>query len=731
MGLFRRYRTGIGLLCLLVVLVAAKGPNKRVHKPLAGSVVIEAEVPLRAFRPATALGACIDGMEKGDMVGIFTPANVAAMKTAGLQPLAYRLRTELGVECWHWNPQGYWSEARHRRGYWVSEATPTTPITLSNGYRLPRRGDTIDQANDEGYSRLDDGDLRTFWKSDPYLDRYYTHESNALHPQWILVDLGKPRPVNAIRIFWAEPYATRFGVEYWQTADGETDHSIDDTYNTNGWHLFPRGMVEHGTGADALRTLCKKPISVRLVRIWMTESSERAPKGATDVRDGLGYAVREVQIGWLDKYGRLHDEVHHVPNKHQTLIYVSSTDPWHRAQDRDSNVEQPGFDLVKNSGLSGDLPMLVPVGLLYDTPENAVAELHWLEARGVSIKCVELGEEPDGQYVSPEDYGALFVEWATAIHRFDPHLLLVGPGFQTELQDVLYWPNVSGDRSWVHRFLVYLKQHGHFDDLRYFSFEWYPFDNACTNDTEHQLLRNPLLLQRTLARWRAEGVPKTVPWIVSEYGYSAFAGRPEADRPAALLNAEIVGMFLSSGGDTAYLYGYAPQPLMDELQCNSWGNLALFLSDNRHRIKQPLATYYAAWMLTHIWASPPHAKILLYSAHCSVEDSTKQVLVAFATKHPDGRWAIMLLNKDTKRAIAVKLVWHTKRGAVAAKKPIEVWQLSSSNYVWHAHGADSYAAPDKPPLHFTVNVPSRLTLPPTSLTVIGCTPAATEETACH
>jgi hypothetical protein len=61
---------------------------------------------------------------------------------------------------------------------------------------------------------------------------------------------------------------------------------------------------------------------------------------------------------------------------------------------------------------------------------SAAAEIAYIEKRGYPIAGVEMGEEPNGKHALPEDYGALYVEWADAIHKVDPRLKLGGPIFE-------------------------------------------------------------------------------------------------------------------------------------------------------------------------------------------------------------------------------------------------------------------------------------------------------------
>ena len=69
---------------------------------------------------------------------------------------------------------------------------------------------------------------------------------------------------------------------------------------------------------------------------------------------------------------------------------------------------------------------MIPIALIYSQPEDAVAQIKYLEERHYPISYVEMGEEADGQYMTPEDNAALYLQFATALHKFDPTLKL-GP----------------------------------------------------------------------------------------------------------------------------------------------------------------------------------------------------------------------------------------------------------------------------------------------------------------
>jgi len=684
-------------------------PTSEDEKPLSLSATVTIDRCVNKCVPNRTLGGGVDGHERDECARMLSKPNIIEMLSAGLGPLTYRLRTELGDEVWHWNPRGTWSDEAHHCGYWTSSSSTTAPVTISYGYRLPRRGNTFDQANNDGYSRIADGDENSFWKSNPYLDPYFTREDEKAHPQWIVIDLGTRKQVNSIRIQWGVPYARQFQVEYWSGIDPMHLH-ID---RRDEWRTFPQGVVSDCSGGDLTLRLTNGTILARFVRVLMTHGSGTTTQASTDIRDRLGFAVREISIGSTDETGYFQDYVIHNPEHHQTIVYVSSTDPWHRGEDLDYKTEQPGLDFILQSKLTNRLPVLVPVGVFYDTPENAVAEIKYLLARKYPLEGVELGEEPDGQWASPEDYAALYVATAGRLRNLSSKLKIGGPSLQNFDAHLLTWPDQFGNCSWVNRFLRFVRaNHAPVD---FFSFEYYPFDNVCADATP-QLLEVPRRLREMLSSLHDDGVPAGIPWLMTEFGYSVFAGRHEVDIEGALFHADTVGTFLTAGGSKAYLYGYEPDTLTDELRC-SWGNLMMLQMPNGREKLNRLSTYYSAGLIARDWMQPVSA---IHEIYPVTIDPAEAPVTAYAVHRPDKQWALLAINKDSNRSTHLAIHFSSSDGTLSETfaGEVAIMQFSREQYRWHDDGENGRPAISSPPKQIQCPAAEYYELPPYSVSVL-------------
>jgi hypothetical protein len=665
------------------------------------------------FRPNETLGAGVDRIPSEAVDTGLAKPNLGRALESGWQPISYRNNTELSIEAWHWNSQGTWSEPGEK-GYFTGSVTPGEPIRHSYGYSLPHRGFTRnDGTPNAGFSRITDGDDRTYWKSNPYLTQHFTGESDSLHPQWVVLDLAQVQPVDSIRIKWAEPYATRFLVQHWIGEDPM--HSP-----THGvWQTYPGGAIEHGHGGSDILRLQARPLAVRFVRILMSESSNTcaADQASSDPRSCAGYAINEIYLGPTSADGELHDILRHTEDQEQTTTYCSSVDPWHEASDLGTTHQaQAGFDLFFNSGVTRGRPAMIPIALVYDTPENAVAEIAYLENRKYPISYIEMGEEMEGQYLSPEDYGALYIQWATALHHLDPTLKLGGPGLGGLNEDLESWPSANGKTSWVTRFLDYLKQHGRIRDLAFFSFEHYPYDGcripwgSLYDETE--------LVSRVLQIWRDDGVPPETPMFITEGNLSSAASETYMDIFSGLWLADYIGSFLAAGGNGVYYFHYLP--LQMEHGCNdSPGTYGMFSVDAQYKIQQPLAQFFVAQLINLEWVTPGAQPHDLYPAKSDVDDGAAHALVtAYALKRPDGQWSLLVVNRDQQNAHRVRIEFRDQNqppssfvGSVALStfgKAQYQWHPGHTRYVGHAEYpgepsvvAESFghADPDGPILH--------------------------------
>lgn len=673
-----------------------------------------------SFSPPYALGSTVDRVPSNATDPFFKPEAIKQILSAGWGAISYRQNTELFVQAWHWNPKGKWSDPAGK-GYFVGDATPTEMIRHSYGYSLPHRGFTRNQGSeDDGYSRLSDGDPNTYWKSNPYLTKLFTHEDDALHPQWLVIDLEATKPVNAIRIDWAEPYAKEYQVQYWVG----TGDAMDEQ-GSGEWKTFQSGAVSGGKGGTVTLRLTASPVEVRWVRVLMTESSNTCDThGSSDPRNCVGYAVKELYLGTIDKNEKFVDLLRHSPDQKQSATFCSSVDPWHEpddlylAPDRMESGDQPGFDLFYTSGITRGLPAIIPVAMIYSTPEDSAAQIAYIEKRGYPIAYVEMGEEPDGQYMTPEDYAAFYLQWATALHRVDPKLKLGGPVFEGVTEDIKTWRDAKGQDSWFGRFLKYLKDHQRLNDFAFMSFEHYPYD-GCETPWE-DLYQEPELITHIMQVWRDDGLPPGTPMFDTET--NDHGGEAAVDVFGALWLADSFAGFLTAGGKGTFYYHDLPYSPAHSNCANSWGTYHMFMVDKNYEIGQRTSQYFAAQMLTQEWVQPKDAEHRLFRAASDIKDAQGHVLVtAYAVERPDGQWSLLLINKDHDHAHPVHIVFDSdKQSARVFNGPVTMITFGSAQYTWHPNRKQGYADPDGPAATSTIQgaTDTVYTLPEASVTVL-------------
>jgi hypothetical protein len=342
-----------------------------------------------------------------------------------------------------------------------------------------------------------------------------------------------------------------------------------------------------------------------------------------------------------------------------------------------------------------------------------------VEKRGYPISYVEMGEEPDGQFMLPEDYAALYLQWATALHTVDPKLKLGGPIFTGVNEDIKVWPDAQGHTSWLGRFITYLKAHGRLGDLSFVSFEHYPLPPC--DITWADLYREPELVANILKIWRDDGVPADVPLMNTESNVSWELTDPMQDVFAALWLADSVGAFLANGGAVYYHSPMQPEPLHPG--CHAWSTYGNFVADENLDILQHTSQYFASQLLNLDWVKHGAGVHQLFPAAVDLQDEAGRTLItAYAVKRPDGQWSLLLINKDPSNAHDLRISFSSDGRDIPQhfSDSVELVTFGANEYVWKPFGPASHAEPAGPAKRTHVNWQEgqKLKLPRASVTVI-------------
>jgi hypothetical protein len=236
------------------------------------------------------------------------------------------------------------------------------------------------------------------------------------------------------------------------------------------------------------------------------------------------------------------------------------------------------------------------------------------------------------------------------------------------------------------------------------SFEHYPFLDSKVKWTD--LYDEPRLISHIMEVWKSDGLPDDVPMFDTET--NAYGMGDTLDPLfGGLWLADYIGAFFAAGGKATYYFDY-------------FGDL--FALDQKYQIKQPMAQFMAAQVITQEWAQPVDAEHRVFRATSDIKDSEGHVVVtAYALLRPDGQWSIMLINKDYDNSRQVRLVFRD--GDVGKEsfldEHVAMATFGKNQYRWQAE-KDGNADPDNPALKLMVSGggEARYQLPPASITVL-------------
>ena len=204
---------------------------------------------------------------------------------------------------------------------------------------------------------------------------------------------------------------------------------------------------------------------------------------------------------------------------------------------------------------------------------------------------------------------------------------------------------------------------------------------------------------------------------------SANSGETFVDIMGGLWLADYVGAFLTGGGTGPFFFLYMPAPL--EASCNnSWGTFGMLKVDRDYHVQAYFAQYFAAQVVTREWVQPVDAVHRVFPLSSDVRDASGNLLVtAYAVERPDGKWSLLLINKDRENEHTVKIIFadpKEERNRFFSGQ-VDRITFGANECQWHSDGANGQAGPDGPPAKsaITGGAEAIYQLPKASITLRG------------
>ena len=324
---------------------------------------------INSFDPDSALGSSIDVLSKTGIDKVYTPHIVQEALSAGWGPITYRNNTELRMAAWHWT--------RERR---LERSGPQERL-------LHRQQRT--QGAAALHPELCAATSRLFRERRPAgagAEQQPLEESSLPDQQ---VHRRKRRAASAVG------------------GDGSARREAASTRSRSAGQILTPRCTRWTIGWDGLRWVARPTGNGRPFRPAMvkdgkggTVTLKLAPDsvcGAIRARldDGVLQHLRRARLRGHSQLRRVrHSGFQGRHDRRGRRVFrrwqdergytTSSIDPWHSATDVNAtgSGQHTGFDVFFTSGLTNNLPAMIPVTMLYGTPDDSAAQIAYIKKRG-------------------------------------------------------------------------------------------------------------------------------------------------------------------------------------------------------------------------------------------------------------------------------------------------------------------------------------------------------------
>jgi hypothetical protein len=213
-------------------------------------------------------------------------------------------------------------------------------------------------------------------------------------------------------------------------------------------------------------------------------------------------------------------------------------------------------------------------------------------------------------------------------------------------------------------------------------------------------------------------VPNSVPLLETEDNFSADGTGASQRIYGALWTGDFMASSLASGVSYATYYQGEPEPLDHNRRCGTWGAYNPYIVDDQFNVRAKGAAYYALQLLTQVWALPGDQPHGVYPVTTSLGD-VKPLVTGYALKRPDGKWSVLVVNKDTV-ARSVTVAFGSGSAVAHFTGTVDEVTFGREQYQWTGHGPTDLPNPDRGLQHATIAAGTQsFVVAPESLTVLA------------